>query len=402
MKKAIVVLSMGFTMPNVALAWECATAACSTTCPEWSTRSVSYSVLNGDYTLAETGQIDEGANAWRATFGQTVRGAWFSWNIGPAHTSRSVGDGKNTVSDEADIVFQLSGISSTALAVAQLQYDGNTCSSAIEEVDVWFRESRTWVGGAPSEILSGERSRIQVAIHEFGHGLGLGHSPADHFNDELPTVMNSGYPNGGYLGLQARIHEDDADGLTALYPGSSTGANLALGKYHHDPADSTTSFYATDESWTKADIQQLDPDAIGVTNAIPRVCAGDSVSVGSPAGAGVPSAITTHYIGTGSESGVRLRWYWQPSSFDNTYVGECGDSSSIQWRSIVYNGITMDTQSTPEPSTWSVPSGTAFGYYTACAKIDATNSVSETSETDNVIYAEWPIRVPPPNETYCL
>lgn len=83
-------------------------------------------------------------------------------------------------------------------------------------------------------------SFLLTLVHEFGHALGLGHSP---IGDEpagtpwLVATMNPAYPIGGAVGSQhiVEVWTDDRNGLRALYPPSGpsgpTFTDLAVAGY---------------------------------------------------------------------------------------------------------------------------------------------------------------------------
>ncbi len=68
-------------------------------------------------------------------------------------------------------------------------------------------------------------SFLLIALHELGHGLGLGHDP---LGTEQPgsswfvATMNPRYPSGGPFGLEniIELHADDRNGIRFLYPHS--------------------------------------------------------------------------------------------------------------------------------------------------------------------------------------
>ena len=59
---------------------------------------------------------------------------------------------------------------------------------------------------------------LQVAVHEFGHSLGLGHS------DQKSAIMYAYYR--GYVPNMA-LDADDVNGIQTLYGGPNTGPTLA-------------------------------------------------------------------------------------------------------------------------------------------------------------------------------
>lgn len=87
-------------------------------------------------------------------------------------------------------------------------------------------------------------SFLLIALHELGHGLGLGHDPQGtepSGSAWFPGTMNPRYPSGGTLGDQhiIELHTDDRNGLRFLYPHSGpSGAHyvdLAIGGYTDGP-----------------------------------------------------------------------------------------------------------------------------------------------------------------------
>jgi hypothetical protein len=72
-------------------------------------------------------------------------------------------------------------------------------------------------------------SFLLIALHELGHGLGLGHEPMGNESAGFvwfPTTMNPRYPSGGTLGQEniIELHANDRNGIRFLYPhtGQST------------------------------------------------------------------------------------------------------------------------------------------------------------------------------------
>ena len=76
-----------------------------------------------------------------------------------------------------------------------------------------------------------------VALHELGHGIGLGHDPIGNEPPGSPwfiTTMNPGYPAGGPVGDKniIELHTDDRRGTRFLYAGTpETKVDLANASY---------------------------------------------------------------------------------------------------------------------------------------------------------------------------
>lgn len=97
------------------------------------------------------------------------------------------------------------------LAITLTAY--TTPDNAIVETDVVFNRKINWNSYAGALQPSADGSMLydmgRVALHEFGHVLGLGH-PDDH-DQAVLAIMNSHTSNLDVL------QQDDVDGVTAIY-----------------------------------------------------------------------------------------------------------------------------------------------------------------------------------------
>jgi len=85
---------------------------------------------------------------------------------------------------------------------------------SIDEFDIALDNGSEWnwyFDADPTLIAPHEIDAETVWLHEFGHGLGLGHSPVNE------AVMNAYYSEP-----RRDLHDDDDDGITFLYPVSSS------------------------------------------------------------------------------------------------------------------------------------------------------------------------------------
>jgi hypothetical protein len=84
-------------------------------------------------------------------------------------------------------------------------------STSQDEADMALNTSFSWHAGSTScTNQTGKIDAQTVLLHENGHVVGLGHSTVE------SAVM---YPT--YGGARCQLHQDDIDGASSLYPGSS-------------------------------------------------------------------------------------------------------------------------------------------------------------------------------------
>ena len=167
----------------------------------WMRSTVDYHVNGANLDLAADAAIDAvraGADTWAQQ-----SGAAFAFRY--AGTSAL---STNTL-DNTNLVSFRDASSGSAIATAYWWSSGG----AIVEADILF-----WDGGftffAGSTGCSGGFYIEDIAAHEFGHALGLGHSTIS------GTTM---YPSTSSCNVNPRsLHADDIAGALALYPASAS------------------------------------------------------------------------------------------------------------------------------------------------------------------------------------
>jgi hypothetical protein len=139
------------------------------------------------------------------------------------------GDGHNTVSGLVASVF-------TGGAIGTTWNQWDSCwkwgDQQIIESDVGFSAGVNWTFD-PSLDGSVPYDFKLVAMHEFGHALGLSQQSAtsgDNHENSVLTLMMSSYPAGAWFGdSQWRtVHADDRLGLSFLHPGTGTSREIAI------------------------------------------------------------------------------------------------------------------------------------------------------------------------------
>jgi hypothetical protein len=139
--------------------------------------------------------------------------------------------------DVNEVVFDDIDGEGDTLAVTRTWY--NLCypfdDADIKEADVIFDVAEDWYTSAFNYTSSNIHFRT-VAVHEFGHALGLKHE------DDVLETMNSFYPNGGpasYSKLSIPL-ADSRQGLRFLYPqGGTAKADLVALNFKRTGAGSS-------------------------------------------------------------------------------------------------------------------------------------------------------------------
>lgn len=172
------------------------------------------------------GLFIDGTNSWN----QVAAGAAAGWN-GLADVNFTVSNGTGgagTRGNNVNEAYFRGTADGQAFndAVAITLYDFNADTGTILEADVVFDSNRPWNSyRGPVQPYSGGGSLYdirRVAMHEFGHVLGLGHP--DDGGQSVSAIMNS------RLSDLDSIQQDDINGLQAIYgPYTATADRLVAG-----------------------------------------------------------------------------------------------------------------------------------------------------------------------------
>jgi Matrixin len=150
-----------------------------------------------------------------------------SANVNPCtHT-----DGLNTAAFSSTICGMAFG---NALAVT-VSF-GNPATGALGDTDTLFDASRQW-STYPGPLQPGVPDLHRVAIHEFGHVLGLGHP--DEQGQNVVAIMNSRVSNIDTL------QSDDIAGVNTIYPSLTP----ATGVLENPPQGGFVSGISTISGW---------------------------------------------------------------------------------------------------------------------------------------------------------
>ncbi len=166
--------------------------------------------------LGSSGTLLDGSSSWGVS-SEAALARWNQYLSGvefrvqhDSTTNRARGNRTNNVFWDDDIYGDSFG---DAVAYALWWYRGNT----LIEGDVIFDRSRSWNSYRGNLRRSSSGGTLydlrRVALHEFGHVLGLGH-PYDH-GQSVSSIMNR-------VTNIDDLQTDDIDGIRALYGTSTT------------------------------------------------------------------------------------------------------------------------------------------------------------------------------------
>ena len=221
------------------------------------------------------------------------------------------------------------GSPSTALAVTKLNWLIDFCNADVlfNNQYSWTTSARDWTTNSPFEFNT-------VAIHEFGHALGL-----DHENRWVAT-MNCIY-HANFRG----IHGDDRAGCRNIYPsGSQTDISV-------------TNWVKTDNSCNTA---------AGLVTGPTSATSGNNVTVQT----------VMENKGTTAINNLMIRWYLSTNdiiSTGDTLLGTNTGASINGPGTITFN------------RTLTIPSSTSSGTYWIGVIMDPLNTIAESNENNNAL-----------------
>lgn len=177
----------------------------------------------------ESGAVQNAGGSWSAVYPAGLR---LSYQGSTSLTGRQY-NGTNSISwvDEGG---------SGALATSYTWYSGGT----ILETDMVFNDHYTW------STSGGHYDVETVALHEFGHWVGLGHS-------------DTGIMRPSYSGIQRTVDSDAVAGFMAMYGGAGdepvievdkhslafTGEQIKIFRLRNSGADTLNYQVSADRSW---------------------------------------------------------------------------------------------------------------------------------------------------------
>ncbi len=232
---------------------------------KWMSLPVSWGYNSASAPASVAGTANQAMLSAASTWGQ--QGVSFSFSGGSpsgAGTGACGGgtDGSNTVGWAPQ--------SGSVLAVTCSWYStvGSPYKPAVE-FDMQFDPDWNWTTGSPTQV-----DLQSVALHEFGHALGLNHS------GDGSAVMYASYPSGSQ---RRQPTADDVAGLTAIYGGAAaTSTPTPSPTVTASPSPSATGSATPSPTATRTPTRTPTPPA----GSTPTTTATPPGSTATPAGGG--------------------------------------------------------------------------------------------------------------------
>lgn len=186
--------------------------------------------------LGPSGVLLDGAESW----GQSAESALSDWNqhlrrvefrvVRDSTLPKGDGNGVNNVFFADDIYGMSFGPRTLAVTTNWFRRDTRT------EADVVFNAKADRWDSYSGGLRPGTSEFRRVALHEFGHVLGLEHP--DEYGQSVSSIMNS------RVSSLDRLTSDDIEGAQALYSDGSAGGGLsgAPGTVAFPPRDESLNF----------------------------------------------------------------------------------------------------------------------------------------------------------------
>ena len=133
---------------------------------------------------------------------------------------------------------------------------GNGPRKPTWHAEIFFNDDWTWDddGSIGIDIET-------VALHELGHAIGLGHGEP---GDGVDSVMDP-----FYIGQQRTLFQDDIDGISVLYAGSSDDGKGKGGNPHGGPPGKNK-FSAGGMDWSLANVSYVGAPSRSTATAVPE------------------------------------------------------------------------------------------------------------------------------------
>ena len=248
----------------------------------WEINTVSFPASTGSVVEIEDGIVGA-MDAW-----SNAGNAYFAWTYGGVTTDVSW-----TADARMIAQWHTSTAAAATLAVTQIIYYGGD----VDECDIRFYGSNgsgpiAW-SADPLGAAAGEFDLQKIATHELGHCLGLAHS------GNAAAIMYATTGDGSGPSERA-LHQDDIDGLNAIYTGYVPRPDLDLVTFSTEDLGDGDGFYEAGE-------------IVGVTFVVDNLADADAINAVATLSATNSDVLVHNAIGQPDEPdhpGLSVRSYY--------------------------------------------------------------------------------------------